>query len=91
MGQRGHHHRRAVLGLAKTTWPLRIKHPLNVPVQHSHDPDPREHRRAAQIGHQDQGFHRGPPFLGRSPFVFAFSLSSYKPSNGHERNRISRV
>jgi hypothetical protein len=35
-----------------------IEYPFPMPVQWPHDPDPREHGRAAEIGHQDQGFHR---------------------------------
>lgn len=38
-----------------------IEHPLPMPVQRSHDSDPREHRRATEIGDQDQGFHRRLP------------------------------
>ncbi|WP_458149498.1 hypothetical protein [Bradyrhizobium sp. UFLA05-109] len=33
-------------------------------VQGTHDANPREHRRAALLGHQDQGFHRRLPFRG---------------------------
>jgi hypothetical protein len=41
-----------------------------VPVQRPHDADPREHRRAAvAFGDEDQGFHRGLPFVG---IVFCF-------------------
>src|SRR5258708_7014786 len=35
-----------------------IKHPLDVSVQRTHDPDAREHRRFARRRHQDQGPHR---------------------------------
>src|SRR5258708_10085064 len=41
----------------------RIKHPLDVTVQGSHDPDPREHRRAAASHHQ-QRFNCRLPLLG---------------------------
>jgi hypothetical protein len=36
-----------------------MEHPLHVPVQRSHDPDAREHGRAARISRQDWGEHRG--------------------------------
>jgi hypothetical protein len=42
----------------------RIKHPLDVPVQGSHDADPRKHLRAAvAFGDQDQYFNGSLPFL----------------------------
>ena len=41
-----------------------IGHPLDVAVWRSHDPDAREHRRAAKIGYQDQGLHGSVPFRG---------------------------
>jgi hypothetical protein len=40
----------------------RIKHPLDATVQGSHDADPRQHRRAAALGDQDQRLHRRLPF-----------------------------
>ena len=36
-----------------------IEDTLPMPVQRSHDPDPRKHRGAAFLSDQDQGFHRG--------------------------------
>jgi hypothetical protein len=42
----------------------RIKHPLDVTVQGSHDADPREHRRAAMFCNQQKRLHRGLPFFG---------------------------
>jgi hypothetical protein len=33
-------------------------------VQRPHDPDPGEHRRAAKLGNEKQGFHCGLPFRG---------------------------
>ena len=38
---------------------------LHMPVQRSLDADPRDHRRAAKIGDQDQGFHGSLPFRCR--------------------------
>src|SRR5258708_35329393 len=42
----------------------RIKHPLDVAVQCSHDADPREHHRAAVRRDQDQRLHRVLPLGG---------------------------
>jgi hypothetical protein len=44
--------------------PIRIKHPLDVPVQRSHDVDAREHCRAARRRDQDQRLHCRLPCLG---------------------------
>jgi hypothetical protein len=41
----------------------RIKHPLDVTVQGSHDADAREHRRAVLVDDQKQGLDRSLPFL----------------------------
>jgi hypothetical protein len=38
-----------------------IKHPLDVTVQRPHDPDPRQHRRAAALGDQQQRLRRSLP------------------------------
>lgn len=38
-----------------------VEYLLDVPVQRPHCPAAREHRRAAEIGHRDQGFHRSLP------------------------------
>ena len=43
---------------------IRIARARRVPVQRFHDTNPREHRRPVMLGHQDQRFHRGLPFLG---------------------------
>jgi hypothetical protein len=40
----------------------RINHPLEVTVQGSHDAYPRQHRRAAALGDQQQRLRRGLPF-----------------------------
>jgi hypothetical protein len=42
-------------------FPIGIEHRLHVTVQGAHDADPCEHCRAAFLGHEDQGFHRGQP------------------------------
>ncbi len=42
---------------------IRIKHPLDVTVQGSHDADAREHRRAVLVDDQKQGPDRILPFL----------------------------
>ena len=44
--------------------PIRIKHPLDVAVQRSHDTDPGKHRRPARCRHQDQGLHGCVPLGG---------------------------
>ena len=39
----------------------RVEHALDVPIQRSHDADPRKHRRPAKRCDQDQRFHRRLP------------------------------
>jgi hypothetical protein len=45
-------------------FPRRIKHPLNMPIQRSHNANARKHGWPAVLCDQKQSFHRGLPFLG---------------------------
>jgi hypothetical protein len=40
------------------------KNPLNMPVQHSHYANPREHRWPVLLSDQEQRLHRSLPFIG---------------------------
>jgi hypothetical protein len=42
-------------------FPVRIEHPLDLPVERPHDPDLGEHCRPTKLRDQEQSFHRGLP------------------------------
>jgi hypothetical protein len=75
-------------------FPIWIEHALNVAVQGSHDAEACEHRRASRRRDQDQGLHRGLPFLGlvlglwKLGYVITGVLERERLATSRQRNRI---
>jgi hypothetical protein len=82
-------------GCLRIQWGRRLKGgACSVPVQRSHDADAREHRWAAMLCHQDQGFDRGLPLwellfgLGKLLDIFGGVLKGDELAAARQRDRI---